>query len=259
VHDAPPSGLFLYSVEHGSRRRLTLPPAGYYADTNPALAPDGRSLAFLRGPEFLSEDIYILPLDPTLSASGEPRRLTSWNRFTLNPAWTADGREIIVAAGEWDNTRLWRVPVSKSGAASVIAPAGDGAMLPALAPDGRLAFTRTRRNVSIWTLDLAASRKEGLRLRRWPASSSRIDTNPRFSPDGRRVAFVSNRTGTYQIWIANADGSGAFPLTSADRTLVGTPNWSPDRIHDRVRRVENGHFEGYAISAAGGTPAADGQ
>jgi len=48
------SGLFLYSVENGSRRRLTLPPAGYYSDTNPALAPDGRSLAFLRGPESLS-------------------------------------------------------------------------------------------------------------------------------------------------------------------------------------------------------------
>jgi Tol biopolymer transport system component/DNA-binding winged helix-turn-helix (wHTH) protein len=226
--NAHPSGLFLYSLENGSRRPLTLPPAGYYADTNPALAPDGRSLAFLRGPEFLSEDLYVLPLDPSLSPSGEPRRLTSWNRYTLNPAWTADGREIIVAAGELDNPHLWRVPVSGSGDASVIASAGDGAMLPALAPDGRLAFTRTHRNVSIWTLDLAASRNEGSRLRRWPASSSRIDTNPRFSPDGRRVAFVSNRTGTYQIWIANADGSGVFPLTSMTALLVGSPNWSPD-------------------------------
>ena len=47
--DAHPAGLYLYSVENGSRRLLTQPPAGYYADTNPALAPDGRSLAFLRG------------------------------------------------------------------------------------------------------------------------------------------------------------------------------------------------------------------
>ena len=248
------SGLFLYSVENGSRRRLTLPPAGYYSDTNPALAPDGRSLAFLRGPESLSQDLYVLPVDRTLSASGEPRRLTSWNRFTLNPAWTADGREIIVATGELENTRLWRVPVSGSGDASVIASAGDGAMLPALAPDGRLAFTRALRRVSIWTLDLTASRKEGSRLRRWPGSSSRIDTNPRFSPDGRRVAFVSNRSGTYQIWIANADGSGAFPLTSMTALLVGTPNWSPDGSTIVFDGSKNGHFEGYAISAAGGTP-----
>ena len=252
--DARPAGLFLYSVEDGSRRSLTLPPAGYYADTNPALAPDGRSLAFLRGPEFLSEDLYVLPLDRNLSASGAPRRLTSWNRFTLNPAWTADGREIIVAAGEFDNTRLWRVPVSGSGDASVIASAGDGAMLPAFAPDGRLAFTRARRNISIWTLDLAASRKEGSGLRRWPASSSGIDTDPRFSPDGRRVVFVSNRTGSHQIWIANADGSGAFQLTSVTAALVGSPSWSPDGSTILFDGSKNGHFEGYAISAAGGTP-----
>jgi Tol biopolymer transport system component/DNA-binding winged helix-turn-helix (wHTH) protein len=252
--EARPAGLFLYSVENGSRRPLTLPPAGYYADTNPALAPDGRSLAFLRGPEFLSEDLYVLPLDRNYSASGEPRRLTSWNRFTLNPAWTADGRGIIVAAGERDNTHLWRVPVSGRGRASIVASAGDGAMLAAFASDGRLAFTRARRHISIWTLDLAASRKTGSWLSRWPASSSGIDANPRFSPDGRRVAFVSNRTGTYQIWIANTDGSGAFQLTSITASLVGCPSWSPDGSTILFDGSKDGHFEGYAISAAGGTP-----
>ncbi len=201
----PVVGLFLYSVVNGSRRRLTLPPPGYYVDTDPALAPDGRSLAFVRGPgpEAYLADLYVLPLDPSLFPTGEPRRLTYWNRFTLNPAWTTDGREIIVASGEYENTRLWRVPVFGRGDASVIASAGDGAMQPAFASDGRLAFTRTRWKVSLWALDLATSPKKGSRLRQWPASSSRIDSNPRFSPDGRRVAFVSNRSGAYQIWIAN--------------------------------------------------------
>jgi Tol biopolymer transport system component len=252
--DARPAGLFLYSVQGGSRRPLTLPPVGYYADNNPALAPDGRSLAFLRGPELLSQDLYVLPLDSNWSASGEPRRLTSWNRFTRNPAWTANGREIIVAAGEHDNPHLWRVPVSGSGDTSVIASAGDGAVLPAFAPDGRLAFTRTHQNVSIWTLDLAASSKAGSRSHRWPASSSRIDRSPRFSPDGRRVAFVSNRTGAYQIWVANANGSGAFPLTSMRSLLVGSPSWSPDGFTILFDASKNGHFEVYAVSAAGGTP-----
>jgi dipeptidyl aminopeptidase/acylaminoacyl peptidase len=44
-------GLFLFSVENGSRRLLTLPPPGYAADINPAFSPDGRSLAFIRGPD----------------------------------------------------------------------------------------------------------------------------------------------------------------------------------------------------------------
>jgi Tol biopolymer transport system component/DNA-binding winged helix-turn-helix (wHTH) protein len=247
------AGLFLYSVENGSRRLLTLPPPGYAPDMNPALSPDGRSLAFVRGPD-RSSDLYVLPLDPSLSASGEPRRLTFWNRFTINPAWTADGREIIVASGEFENTRLWRVAVSGSAEASVIASAGDFATLPAFAPDGRLAFTRTRWNVSIWKLDLAASPTKGSRLSQWAASSSRIDSNPRFSPDGRRVAFVSNRSGTYQIWIANADGSGAFQLTSVAAPFVGSPSWSPDGSTILFDETQKAHFEVYAVTAAGGTP-----
>lgn len=252
--NAPCEGLFLYSVENGARRPLTQPPAGYAADTNPALAPDGRTLAFLRGQDLASTDLYVLQLDQNWSASGEPRRLTSWNRFALSPAWTADGREIIVASGEYFNTRLWRVPVSGSGKASLIASAGDGALLPAVAPDGRLAFTQRRKNVSIWTLDLASSSQAGSRLRRWSASSSRIDTHPRFSPDGRRVAFVSTRTGAYQIWVANADGSGAFQLTSIIASLVGLPSWSPDGSTILFHASKDGHYEVYAISAAGGTP-----
>jgi Tol biopolymer transport system component len=128
-------------------------------------------------------------------------------------------------------------------------------MLPAFAPDGRLAFTRARRNASIWALDLGSSHKERPpQLRRWAASSSRIDAQPRFSPDGRRVAFVSNRTGAYQIWIANRDGSGAFQLTFVTALLLGCPNWSPDGSTILFDGSKNGHFEAYAISAAGGTP-----
>jgi Tol biopolymer transport system component/DNA-binding winged helix-turn-helix (wHTH) protein len=253
--DARPTGLFLYSVEDGSHRPLTRPPTGSYSDTNPALSPDGRSLAFLRGPESLSQDLYVMPLDPTMSPSGEPRRVfTSGNRFALNPAWTPEGREIIVAAGETEITRLWRVPVSGKGDASVIASAGDGAMMPAFASDGRLAFTRTHGNRSIWTLDLPAYRKDGSPMRRWPASSSRVDFNPRFSPDGRRVAFVSNRSGAYQIWAANRDGSSTVQLTFVTSPMLGPPNWSPDGSTLVFDMEQNARFEVYSISAAGGTP-----
>jgi len=252
--EARPAGLLLISVENGSRRPLTLPPQGYDSDTSPALAPDGRSLAFVRGATPMAKDLYVLPLDRSLSASGEPRRLTSWNRYTISPAWTADGREIIVANGQYENTHLWRVPVSGNGDASLIASAGDGSMLPAFAPDGRLAFTRVLWNKTIYKLDLAAPRKEVSPLHQWSASSSRLDSNPRFSPNGRRVAFVSDRSGTYQIWVANADGSGAFQLTSVTAPFVGSPSWSPDGSTILFDGTKNGHFEVYAVSAAGGTP-----
>lgn len=50
---------------------------------------------------------------------------------------------------------------------------------------------------------------------------------PRFSPDGRRIAFISDDTGNNNIWIANADGSAAQAVTHDDANLLMGPDWSP--------------------------------
>ena len=82
----------------------------------------------------------------------------------------------------------------------------------------------------------------------WPRSSrARARTSPNgrgqafapaFSPDGKRIAYASNRSGNMEIWVANADGSGARKLTSSPATDTA-PSWSPtgpgDRVHLRPR------------------------
>ena len=246
------AGLVLCPTESGTCRPLTTPSESY--DINPALSPDGRSLAFLRGPLVTTPDLYVAQLDQNWSVAGEPRRLTTWNRFLLSPAWVRDGSEIIMASGEYFKTRLWRIPVSKSGEPEVIAAAGDEAMLPAIAPDGSLAFSQRRKRVSIWSLDLRPNGAPQSRLVRWPTSSSRIDTHPRFSPDGGRVVFKSTRSGRDQIWIANADGSAARQLTTMNATFVDMAEWSPDSTRILFLALNDGHFNFYTVSAAGGTP-----
>ncbi|MFN7399248.1 MAG: amidohydrolase, partial [Sandaracinobacter sp.] len=54
------------------------------------------------------------------------------------------------------------------------------------------------------------------------------EVQPRFSPDGRRIAFTSDRGGGDNIWIMNADGSDKRQLTKEDFRLVYQPTWSPD-------------------------------
>ncbi|MES2442428.1 MAG: amidohydrolase family protein [Pseudomonadota bacterium] len=51
---------------------------------------------------------------------------------------------------------------------------------------------------------------------------------PRFSPDGKRIAFTSDRGGGDNIWIMNADGSDKRQLTKEDFRLLNQPSWSPD-------------------------------
>jgi len=247
-------GLALYPLEGGARRLLTTPPAGYSADTSPAFSPDGRALAFIRESSPQVRDLWVVALNEDLTVAGEPRRLTSWNRTLLSPAWGVDGSEIIVATGEMQDAHLWRIPVWSGEAPSVIEAAGEGATLPAFSPDGRLIFTRTQWNSSLWVLDLSTGSGERARPRRWAAASSRNDFSPRFSPDGRRVVFVSNRSGSNQIWVANRDGSGAFQATSLAAPFLGSPSWSPDGSTIVFDGTVNGRFEIFTVSAAGGEP-----
>lgn len=54
------------------------------------------------------------------------------------------------------------------------------------------------------------------------------ETQPRFSPDGRRIAFTSDRGGGDNIWLMNADGSDKRQLTKEDFRLLNQASWSPD-------------------------------
>ena len=59
-------------------------------------------------------------------------------------------------------------------------------------------------------------------------ASTRHEGGPQFSPDGARIAFHSDRTGSFEIWVCDAVGSNLVQLTSFGGPLVGTPRWSPD-------------------------------
>ncbi len=59
-------------------------------------------------------------------------------------------------------------------------------------------------------------------------SSSFLDHTPQFSPDGRKIAFASYRSGHAEIWVCDSDGSNSFQLTSFAGPDCTTPQWSPD-------------------------------
>ena len=63
---------------------------------------------------------------------------------------------------------------------------------------------------------------------------------PVWSPDGRRIAFLSRRDGSKEVYVVNADGSGQRRLTR-DARFFATPAWSPDGRTDRLRRRARRH------------------
>jgi Tol biopolymer transport system component len=84
--------------------------------------------------------------------------------------------------------------------------------------------------------------------------SSLSERNPQYSPNGKYVAFQSNRSGTLEIWVADSDGGRARQLTSFGRGHTGTPRWSPDSEQVVFDSDVAGHFDLYVVSREGGKP-----
>jgi Tol biopolymer transport system component len=78
------------------------------------------------------------------------------------------------------------------------------------------------------------------------------EEGPQYSPDGKRIVFQSTRSGSFEIWRADADGSNLVQLTSFGGPLTGTPRWSPDGRQISFDTRPGAHPNVYVISADGG-------
>ncbi|WP_017665879.1 amidohydrolase family protein [Porphyrobacter sp. AAP82] len=120
-----------------------------------------------------------------------------------------------------------------------------------VAPDGKtLAFTLLG---DIYTLPI-----EGGTPKRISEGLS-WDVQPRFSPDGARIAFTSDRGGGDNIWVMNADGSDKRQVTKEDFRLLNQPSWSPDgrfiaakKHYTTERSAGTGEVWLYHVSGGGG-------
>ena len=263
--DTEPYALSLLSVDTGEKRRLTSPPKQSIGDLDPALSPDGRSLAFSRGIDADTNtlgELYLLAFSDGWKPAGEPRRITFGNQGVQFPAWSADGREIAYAAGSQDPRGLRRLSVFGHGTGRAepqrLQSIGDDASEPAIARSGhRLAYARHFSHNNIWRMAAPSLEGNRLRLPTQPSpliSSTRDDESPQFSPDGKKIAFASERSGSLEVWVCDADGSKAVQLTSFGGPDVSTPRWSPDGGRIAFDSNAAGEFDIYVVDASGGKP-----
>jgi Tol biopolymer transport system component len=241
-HDTQPS-IVLLGVDDGHRKALA-PPNPYLAYPTPS--PDGKMVAYAAGAGFLAADIYVVPV-----TQGQRRRLTSDGRTIEGLAWTGDSKDIVFSSNRGGLSRLWRIPAS-GGTPERLSGVGEDSHAPAISSKGdRLAYVHSRFDSNIWRTPGPAGK--GRRPEKLIASS-RWDIDAAFSPDGKRIAFGSNRSGTPEIWTSNSDGTSQIQLTSLAGAEAGTPEWSPDgktiAFDDRVA----GHGDIFVISADGGSP-----
>jgi len=240
----PPS-LFVLSVATGEKRRLTTPPATALSDGNPAVSPDGRTLAFVRIISDGNPQLYVLPLSEDYQSAGEERHLDFSQPSVLSPAWTGNGQEIVCFAGQrWGEGRLWRVPLSGSEKPRPLASVGPDNFQPTISRQGnRLVYAHWTADQDIWRTEVSGRGRFSPPMK--VIASTREDTSARYSSDGSKIVFSSQRSGQSEIWVSNGDGSNPVQVTSLE-SGSGSPRWFPDGRRIVFDSSKEGHTEIYA-------------
>ena len=208
--------------------RLTDNPAD---DLSPVWSPDGSRIAFHSNRDGNFE-IYVMPApgpQAQVSADGSNAvNLTGNPADDWGPAWSPDGSRIAFYSDRDGRHEIYVMNADGSGQTNLtINPATEG--YPAWSPDGsRIAFNSDRDGQDdIYVIDVAvpggSAGDHGETLLTYNLT---IDYYPVWSPDGRRIAFVSDRDGNLEIYVMNADGTGLTRLTDNPANDL-YPAWSP--------------------------------
>jgi Tol biopolymer transport system component len=214
-----PAAIALIDISSGALRRITNPPDGTEGDWSPAISPDGSTLAFARRGPAEGADLYVCDL-----SGGNLRRVTFTGHSIHGLAWMPGGADLVYAASIGNGSRLWRIAVD-GGSPRDLFLSGNSAGYPAVSlARNRLAYTETPSVSSIWRapLDSTASKAQPI-LR-----SSGREFAPSYSPDGKRIADISDQTGSSEIWISDSSGGNRAQITSFKGPEPTRPLWSPD-------------------------------
>ena len=245
-----PFSIFSISTETGEKTKLTSPPSGSVGDFFPTFSPDQKTLAFVRSVSIAAADVYLL----SMAAGGEPRRLTFDHTSIRGLSWNSDGKEIVFASRRGGSTyNLWKTSIEGSQPERLTTADRD-IYSPTISRQGNhLSYTQSMMDGNIWRIALHASKgQESAPLKL--ISSTLEDSGPQYSPDGKRIVFASRRSGTFEIWMCDGDGSNPRALTSIGGPLTGTPRWSPDGRQIAFDSWIEGNADIYIINADGGKP-----
>jgi Tol biopolymer transport system component len=173
---------------------------------------------------------------------------------TFRPVWTLDGREIIFSSGAFLSPNLFRIAASGSGKPQRLAAVGEDGSEGIISPrTQRLVYTRELMDVNIWRLEVPGPHGKISGPMKLVSSSTRIDWYAEYSPDGKKIVFNSNRSGSFEIWICDSDGSNAQPLTSLG-VYCADPDWSPDSQRIAFTSILEKQYGIFITSANGGKP-----
>jgi Tol biopolymer transport system component len=204
--------------------------------------------------------VYVEDLSPAYVPRRSARRITNQDTSISGLTWSRDGKSVIYCVSILDGIRndttggrlpyLWRAEIDRRRPPQRLEIAGPYASFPSVSPvANRLLFQKNLQGVHIWRYRVGGAAEPLI-------VSSLSEVKGQFSPDGSRIAFVSNRSGEVnEIWVAHADGSKPVQMTNNFGRSQGSPCWSPDgRWIAFDSQGQDRRWDLYVMDASGGRP-----
>ncbi|MBK8285492.1 MAG: PD40 domain-containing protein [Ahniella sp.] len=210
------AGLSLIDLHTGKVSTLTRPTLAEGPDRDAEWVPKQRRISFARG---YDGEQHLLQID--LDAPEQaPTVLFDAGRLQGH-AWYHDGSQLLVASDAPGYRTL--LLLEASGRQRAILNTR-GAQFPAWADNGELVFEQALYDANIERLDLTSpdARPEPV------VASTRYDASPVLSPDGRSLAFVSNRDDFEHVYVADLDGQNPTRVEFSEGARWSRPSFSPD-------------------------------
>jgi Tol biopolymer transport system component/DNA-binding winged helix-turn-helix (wHTH) protein len=213
----PADRIFLLSLDTLEIRPLPHDPKCRHEST-PTFSYSGAKLAYVcvRSTNELELNIIELP-------DGVPKSVVSVSDYMGRFTWAADDSKLVldVATAEGPEIfealladgQLRRLPLPPNASWPVVSSKGD-----------KLAYSANSDKINIWRKDLLSPELPPVKF----ISSTQIQNQPQYSPDGKHIAFNSTRAGPWNLWLSDADGTNLVQLSKLEIAGGGTLGWSPD-------------------------------
>ncbi len=239
------SCILIMSLASGAQEAPKQITFGAGKDLDPVVSPDGNHLAFSsnRTGEF---SIFML----TFGNEGV-FQLTQSPKDDRYPSWSPDGKKIVFCSKRTGKGDLYEMKADGSSGYLQITDKADLEEYPSYAPSGRglLYATGPKKLVQVRPkMTIVFAEQTGQANNAMPLSEG---DEPRFSPDGKKVVFVSRRTKNNDIWLMNADGTQQMQITTAPEDDEN-PTFSPDGKRIVFASKRTGNFDIWVVDADGG-------
>jgi Tol biopolymer transport system component len=217
-------GLFEVDLADGKSRRITKPYdlTKDLRDFFPRYSPNGRYIAYAHYVSHGAGDLFTIDLQ-----TNEVKSLTHDHGVVGGLSWMPDSQRLVFASNRTGRlSRLWIIDANGMNVPRLYPSDSSNASEPAVGTDGKwVAYVDSEENWNLWR---SAIDHDGLQRAALFLPTSGRNHNPVYSPDGRLIAFISDRSGSWEIWTADADGSNPAQHTHFGGPWIGGISWSPD-------------------------------